>query len=101
MRGDLARPEQVFQRQLGFAPSPPAALALLAGLDRRNTGRTLIADQCEHLAAEARALAAEASDVAPRAVAVFRAPHAPAQQRLQLDGQQRGLVPPVFEQLAA
>ena len=100
MRGDLPGPEQPLERNLAFAPAPPAALAAVARADLGHAERAAIANFREHLAAEGGTVAPEPRDVAPGAVAVLRALHAPAQQWLALDRHQRRLVTPVLEQLS-
>src|SRR6187397_1737862 len=97
MSGDLAGPEQPFERDLAIAPSPPVALALVTIADFRHAERATVTNFREHLTAQRGPVAPESRDVAPRAIAVLRALHAPAQQRLALDRQQRRLVAPVLE----
>src|SRR5579862_8774859 len=95
---DLAAPEQPLDRALRIAPLPPALAALLADLDRAGDDRPALGDSGEDVAYERRPLLLHLAHVAPRMIR--RALHAPAQQRLQRDRQQRRLVPPVLEQRA-
>ncbi len=62
--------------------------------------RSALCDLAAYLLDQFPALAAESRDGTVYALAARRPRHAPAQQRLQRDGEQRRLVPPILEQCA-
>jgi hypothetical protein len=91
----------VLKGQLGAVPGPPAPAAPRSLAQRTGAHRPLLADPLEHLGDELRALALHPHRGAPALFERLGPRHPPAQQRVQVDRQQRGLVPPVLEQLAA
>ena len=97
--GDASRPEQIFERALGVAPLPPAAAAL-ALLEVRGRQRPLGCDPRQHRFRLGAALGGEGAHVPPADLAALRARHPPAQQGMERERQQRGLVRPIFEQSA-
>ncbi len=98
LRGDLAGPEQPFQGPLAFRPGPPARGAARAGGEVAAGDRPAAFDLPQDAVDVVAALAGEAGDALPDAVAGFRPCHAPAEQGLVGDRHQRGLMAPVFEQ---
>ncbi len=94
---DRAGEEERLQRHLAFVPVPHLtrrrALALVAGVSR--THRTLCPHQLERLRDQLLLLCQHAPHPRPDAMALV---HAPAEQRVVLDRDQRRLMRPVLDQ---
>ena len=97
LRGDQPGPEQPLQRPLAVRPRPPAGRAARSGREVAAGHRSAPFDLGQHPFDIVGLLAPEAGQAGPHGP-VLRPLHPPAQQRLQLQRQQRGLMPPVFEQ---
>ena len=95
--GDAAGPEQPFERALGVAPFPPAAAAS-AVLEVRGGHRAFGFDSPEDRVRLGALFAGEGAQRAPAGRAALGAGHPPAQQRVEVERQQRCLVRPIFEQ---
>ena len=67
-------------------------------LEVRRCERSIAADPREQSLGLAAAFAGEGADMAPADLAAIGPRHPPAQQRMQRERQQRGLVRPIFEQ---
>ncbi len=94
---DLAGPEEPFEGSLAVAPTPPGRLGPapvreFAGADR-SSFRDLPADPVD----EIRPLPPEPRDAAVDPLAARGPSHAPAQERVQVEMDQGGLVAPVLE----
>ncbi len=96
--GQLASPEQAFDRPLGLAPSPPAADALRAQLQLRRRQRTPAVDLRQRGVDQITAFMHEPRDAFPHPGAIAGVGHPPAEQRLAGLRQQARLMRPVFEQ---
>ncbi len=98
--GDMARPEQPFERALGVAPLPPARLPPVR-FEVRSGERSVQADAVEQGHGLGPAFPCIVAHPGPARLAAIGLCHAPAQERMGFEGQQRGLMRPVFEQLSA
>jgi len=96
----LACGEQPFQRMLLLAPVPPGAGPFLARRQAAGAQGPLFAHRRQHPGDHVLAFAAELRKLAVDATAVGSVGHAPAQHWVETQRQQRGLMAPVFEQLA-
>src|SRR5690606_1661759 len=85
---------------LSLAPAPPASFRAAAVHEIAGTQGTALAHLREHGLDGARMLRRETLESSPHAFASLRLLHSPAKQRLTLDRQQRGLMPPVLDQPA-
>ncbi|MNP08866.1 hypothetical protein D3C76_1009520 [compost metagenome] len=92
--------EQPFQRVLFLAPVPPRAGPLLAGGQAARAEGALFTHSGQHTGDHLLPLTAKLRELAVDATASGGVGHAPAQQGVQRQRQQRGFVAPVFEQLA-
>ena len=94
-------PEQELEHVFRLCPAPPGARPLPGTVDLRAAERSPRSDLVQHPRHELWPVPCRLGDAAPDALALLRARHAPAQQRLKLDGQKRGLVRPVLEEPAS
>ena len=97
----VADPEQPLQDFLALAPAPPAALRFAAVRQLARAERAALANLLQRRGHQLLVRGRVTAQSFPRALAVARTFHAPAKQRIQLDGQERRFVAPVFEQRAA
>ncbi len=92
--------EQPLQCVLFLAPVPPGAGPLLAGGQAACAEGALFADGGQYPGNHVLAFAAKLRELAIDATTVGGMGHAPAQQWVQAQRQQRGFVAPVFEHQA-
>src|SRR5262249_29977010 len=94
---DSSGPEQPFERRLGVAPAPPAAMPALA-VEIRGGERAALYYLAIDTLDVVGIIAAEPGYSLVDTLAARRPLHAPAHQRPGLDRQERCLVRPVFEE---
>src|SRR5215213_198891 len=97
-RRDLPRPEQPFERPLSVAPAPPRAPALGAALELAGAQRTAGFDLAPHRGDEIALLPFEPGKSPVDAFPPGRSLHPPAEQGMQVDPDERGLVTPVLKE---
>ncbi len=95
---DLARPEQELERSLAVAPAPPGALAAPAIGQLRGADGPAGPDLRQGRLHEAAALETEAGDIGPWPHTAPSALHAPAQERVLRQREERGFVAPILEE---
>ena len=95
---DLSGPEQPFQRPFSIGPRPPAGRTARAGGEIAAGDRAALFDLGQDAFDIGAPFAAEPGGAAPQALAGLGPGHAPAEQPLTVQRQQRGLMAPVFEE---
>jgi hypothetical protein len=99
MRSKLRRVAVV--SSLAVAPTPPGAGPGPALLEIRDRGRPVRADEIEHALHQRRLIALRVRNAGPDPFRTRGGRHAPAEQPVMLDRDERGHVTPIFEQMAA
>lgn len=97
--GDVTGPEEPFELALAVPPFPPAAAALTL-IEIGDRKRAFGANAIEHGLNLAALLPGIDAQARPATLAPIGLGHAPAQQGMEFDRQQRSLVRPIFEHAA-